>query len=333
MILYIIFGFIGGICAALPFILKRKKIDNSLFLELNKQTEELQKNLDTLTQNIDQSTKVYNNLSKTISELTGQKQEIEKSIETDQRLAKQSVEAIYKTSYENMAQRLEETAEKFSQQFEDCSNEYSREYELMLTEYVQDFLKSHQFLQEELEKTKKELENEHSKTISAIEANKREEEKHLAQNKYRISLSDTDKLEIQRLKELIPYMRNSRPISKIIWEVYYRTPTNDLISRTIGPNICCGIYKITNLLNNKTYIGQSNDIGERWKAHIKCGLGIDTPNNLLYKAMLQDGVENFAFEVLEKCQRNRLNEQEIYWIDYYKSQDYGYNMTKGGSKC
>ena len=47
--------------------------------------------------------------------------------------------------------------------------------------------------------------------------------------------------------------------------------------------------------------------------------------------MLADGVENFSFEVLQECDRASLNAQETYWIDFYKSQDYGYNMTKGGS--
>jgi len=47
--------------------------------------------------------------------------------------------------------------------------------------------------------------------------------------------------------------------------------------------------------------------------------------------MQADGVENFSFEVLEECERSKLNEEEIYWINYYKSQEYGYNMTKGGS--
>jgi hypothetical protein len=67
------------------------------------------------------------------------------------------------------------------------------------------------------------------------------------------------------------------------------------------------------------------------KQHVKCGLGIDTPNNKLYTAMMQDGVENFTFELLEKCDRVSLNDREAYWIEFYHSQDHGYNMTKGGA--
>jgi group I intron endonuclease len=74
------------------------------------------------------------------------------------------------------------------------------------------------------------------------------------------------------------------------------------------------------------------DLSTRWKDHIKAGLGIDTPSNILYKAMAADGVENFSFEVLEECDRSELNNRETYWIDFYNTTIFGYNMTKGGAK-
>lgn len=75
---------------------------------------------------------------------------------------------------------------------------------------------------------------------------------------------------------------------------------------------------------------QSN-IADRWKEHVKCGLGIDTPANKLYAAMQKYGVENFTFELLEDCPRAQLNEREKYYIDLYKTQEWGWNQTKGGS--
>jgi len=78
-------------------------------------------------------------------------------------------------------------------------------------------------------------------------------------------------------------------------------------------------------------VGQAVDIGERFKQHIKCGLGIDTPANKLYAAMEKYGVENFTFEILETCARDKLNERERYYIDLYKTQEWGWNQTKGGS--
>ena len=164
---------------------------------------------------------------------------------------------------------------------------------------------------------------------AAIAAARREEEKALAIDKYKILISDLDLLEINRLREIAPYFRNPRAIYKIIWESYYRNLTTDMINRVIGSGIHTGIYKLTNLKNQKTYIGQATNISDRWKEHIKCGLGIDTPSNILYSAMLAEGVENFTFEIVEKCPREELNEKEAYWINFYQSNIYGYNMTKG----
>jgi group I intron endonuclease len=98
----------------------------------------------------------------------------------------------------------------------------------------------------------------------------------------------------------------------------------------LGNGTKCGIYKITNTLDNKSYIGQSVDVYKRWCDHCKCGCGIDTPkNNKLYAAMEQDGIENFTFELLEECPREELNKKEAFYIDLYESNDYGYNATKG----
>ena len=265
-----------------------------------------------------------------IQVLETKKKEIENSLETDQRIAKQSVEAIYNTAYQNMAENLDREAENYAVKFENDRVEYENQYEDMLATFTANFLKTQQELKVDLDETKKILATERSKTQAAIEANKREDEKRNENSKYRISLNTIDLQEIKHLKEVVPYLRNSRPISKIIWEAYFRAATNSMITRVVGTGPHIGIYRITNLLDGKCYIGQSVDIAERFRQHIKCGLGIDTPNNILYKAMLQDGVENFAFEVLEECERSALNTQEVYWIDYYKSQTFGYNMNKGG---
>ena len=81
----------------------------------------------------------------------------------------------------------------------------------------------------------------------------------------------------------------------LIWKTYYQKPMTNLCNNIIGLNTKCGIYKITNQLDDMCYIGQSVDIATRWKDHAKCGLGIDTPsNNKLYQAMIEDGLWNFS---------------------------------------
>ena len=93
-----------------------------------------------------------------------------------------------------------------------------------------------------------------------------------------------------------------------------------------------GIYKITNKINNKAYIGQSVNIFQRWKYH---RTHIDN-EQALYKALKKYGVENFTFEILEETEadKNILNEKEIYYIEKYKTYGKGgYNLTPGGGSA
>ena len=94
----------------------------------------------------------------------------------------------------------------------------------------------------------------------------------------------------------------------------------------------CGIYKITNKINNKIYVGCSKNIEHRWIAHkseskIKCNQQYDYS---IHKAFRKYGIDNFLFEIIEETPENRLFEREKYWISYYDSFNSGYNETLGG---
>ena len=102
-----------------------------------------------------------------------------------------------------------------------------------------------------------------------------------------------------------------------------------------------GIYKITNNINNKIYVGQSVDIKRRWSEHKRSGQpekyshkserDIEVP---IHKAMQKYGIDNFSFEVLEECSKEELNEKERYYIKKLHSHvdEYGYNISKGGQE-
>lgn len=91
-----------------------------------------------------------------------------------------------------------------------------------------------------------------------------------------------------------------------------------------------GIYKITNTINGKVYIGQSRYISERWKAHRTRSRSQNKEYDThLYCAMRKYGLENFIFEVIEECSIEELSEKELKWILFYHSNEpeYGYNKT------
>lgn len=101
----------------------------------------------------------------------------------------------------------------------------------------------------------------------------------------------------------------------------------------MAKGIISGIYKITNKVNLKVYIGQSNNIYQRWRSHrssLKSGY---RENSHLVNAWRKYGEPNFDFEILEKCSLEELDEKERYWISNYESCDRekGYNKESGGN--
>lgn len=79
--------------------------------------------------------------------------------------------------------------------------------------------------------------------------------------------------------------------------------------------IISGIYKITNIINNKIYVGQSIDIYDRWKQHINKLKNNKHVNKYLQRSFNKYGENNFNFEVIEECNSDLLNEKEQYHMD------------------
>jgi hypothetical protein len=160
----------------------------------------------------------------------------------------------------------------------------------------------------------KEIAMREATVASLVEDAKRQFEEEHKRDFYRLCLSNEDIGEIQELRKVVQYLRNPEPLNKVIWKVYYEKPYTSLIGRVVGSGSHTGIYKITNIDNKMCYVGQAANIADRWKTHIKRGLGAEPlVNNKLYPAMMKYGVENFTFEIIEECDRSQLNEREDYW--------------------
>lgn len=251
----------------------------------------------------------------------------EQHIKNIQKQAEESANTIYEKSFELANERMSAAAEKMSAEYEEASRQMEQEYLQAMAVQSSTLSKELNTTNAAIKHAEAQLADLMSKVTAAIEAAKRQEEIETAQDFYRLNLPDIDIEEIQKLRQVTTLLRDSEPLNKVIWKVYYEKPYTDLIGRVVGTGVHTGIYKITNLENQKCYVGQAANIADRWKQHIKRGIGAEAPTrNKLYPAMLEHGVENFTFEIVEECSRAQLNEREDYWQDYFGAKEFGYSI-------
>jgi hypothetical protein len=187
-----------------------------------------------------------------------------------------------------------------------------------------------EFLEGCIQKEKDELDKLQRQKAATIEAFQREQFVKDNKDNYRLRLSKEDKADIEMLEDVRPKLYNPRILSMLIWQSFIQKKFKSLCTETLPHDKVCGVYKITNLSNDRCYIGQAKDINKRFAQHMKAACGIDTPQgNKLYNAMMEDGLDNFTFELIEECLPEELNEKENYYIQLYNSVNFGYNSQGG----
>ena len=231
---------------------------------------------------------------------------------------------------------IEKETTEYYTKVSETANEAFNKYESTLDNYYKQkekwFNQNITALQEEQKREWQYLQELKDATNAATAARLVEKAKEDQWRFYSIHLTDQDVKDITHLLKWKQELNNPIIVSKIVWSNYYLKPVGELCNRVLGTQKKCGIYKITNKSTGEVYIGQSVNIADRWKAHIKCGLGIEASStNKLYNAMQNSSLWNWTFELLEECEKNKLNEREKFWINFYQSDKMGYNMTKGGS--
>lgn len=251
----------------------------------------------------------------------------EQHIKEIQKQAEDSANTIYEKSFELANERMSAAAEKMSAEYEEARQKAEQEYIELMACQSATLVKELSATNTAIKNAELQLAGLAAKVSAAVAAAKRQEEMETAQDFYRLNLPDIDIEEIVKLREVTVLLRDSEPLNKVIWKVYYEKPYTDLIGRVVGTGVHTGIYKITNIKSQKCYVGQAADIASRWKQHIKRGIGAEAPTrNKLYPAMLEHGVENFTFEIVEECSRAQLNEREDYWQDYFGAKEFGYSI-------
>jgi len=92
-----------------------------------------------------------------------------------------------------------------------------------------------------------------------------------------------------------------------------------------------GVYKITNTINNKCYIGQSINMQRRWKEHKWDTIKGKSTLMPIHMAMRKYGIDTFVFEVILECSRSLLDNVEMLFIARYNTVKEGYNVLVGGN--
>lgn len=96
------------------------------------------------------------------------------------------------------------------------------------------------------------------------------------------------------------------------------------------------IYKITNQVDGKIYVGKTNySVHSRWLSHIRTGSiykDLNKKSSLLYNAINKYGIENFTIEQIDECPIEELGDRERYWIERLDARNHevGYNICRGG---
>ena len=210
--------------------------------------------------------------------------------------------------------------------------EEKRKQELLqrqLDDFIASAAETKKSVNEEIEELRSLLEDYKSKRDLINQAIVHEKEIREQQDFYRIVLNESDKEDIQLLNTIEMRLHSREALYKLIYDIFYKKPLNDMINRVLQGKEFCGIYRITNLKTNEAYIGKSTNIKTRWQNHCKTAIGLDgMARTKIHSAMKEYGIDNFSFEVLEKCTKENYSEREKYWINFYETNVYGYNIQK-----
>ena len=228
---------------------------------------------------------------------------------------------------QNMEKEIQDEQRRLSTSLEKLNADYKEKKEAI----DESFFNYSAAVNQKRAALEQEIQTYENKQKEIINRFKADEERRQKANFYKIELSDIEKQDIAKLKKLALEFSRPEVIYKIIYEVYYKARLEEMFKRVLGDNKDKGgIYKITNLTNEKAYIGRTTSYLSRWRLHSKRGCNIERISGQLYDAMWNDGLENFTWEIVEICPREEQSEKEKYYIKFYHTNSYGYNSNKGG---
>lgn len=275
-------------------------------------------------------------------ELQNQEKQIDTIIQKEKELIQEKLDKFKNLGYNKINIEIQDFKNKKEQEILEQINNLSSQKQQEINDL---FLKSHLEYKEEKEKLRldllhqkeenleyinnllenkkiliSEIEDYEQKRKAINEAVLREKEIQEKEDFYKIKISESDLDDISILKDIEKKIHNREAINKLIYEVFIKRPSQEMIKRVVQKDKVCGIYKITYIKTGESYIGRSKDIRNRWKQHILSSLNIGSIAHTTFHNFLSEkGLQNFTFEILEKVAPEKLSEREKYWISFYET--------------
>lgn len=302
-LIFIIIGFI------ILYVCKNKKILLKKNSELKKERTEL-------------SGQIFN-LNKKITLLDKEIEEKNNFNSSLYKIREEELERLVESQKEQLIKQINKEVEEWAMSAQEAA---TFERDKLLSEYRVEEYKA----RDELLKVICDL-NDYKKQRDVVNAeilrSRAIEEK---QDFYRIQIDENAKHDIEIINSIRPQIYKFETLNKLLYDNYISKPTKEMVKRVLEGKNPSGIYKVTNIKTKEAYIGKSTTVGDRWVNHVKSACGLEgVADSQFQRALKKYGIDEFVWELLEVVPKDKLTEREKYWISFYDTLKYGYNMRIG----
>lgn len=239
----------------------------------------------------------------------------------NQRLVRQSeMDADFERQLHERKENLNLRINELKQQFQDeiSKTKYNTTIEIERLKTAQNEIMAETLLQEK-------------RFDALIEPLKQYEKEKQEQLYYTIQVPDEYKQDIDFLLNTVSQkIQHPDIINKLVWAEYVK-PYIDETFKRVNIKDEPGIYKLTNIGSGKCYIGKSTNVKKRIADHFKSSVGMKTiADQAIHHEILKTGFWNWTIELIIYCDKKELNDLEKYYIQFFKSNIFGFNKTNGG---
>lgn len=298
----------------------KEKLERERKEQIQQQTSIIKKEIEEIESTLQEKRKLYDkqikdwedNLETLRLSCEEQKQEISISI-------RKHTDDSQKIMTETLLKKQEETDRKIQ--------ELDNQYLNTAANYEEKILRIKETFKAEEEKLEEKIRIKKEQINCLIEQFKKDEEARKEADFYRIPITSAAQDDINKLKGVAAQLNNPATLYKLIWKEYYENGFNAMIGRVLGNDKeKSGIYKITDTRSQMCYIGQTTNFKNRWRTHAKRAVKAEEgTSNRLYQDMWENGLENYTFQIVEICEKDKLTEREKFYIDFFNSKEWGFN--------